>query len=257
MRLPVPSTACCLLAAVLLSGTLTAQAAEPIDVNTATSEELQTLPSIGPSRAEAIIRDREANGPFRIPSDVQRVSGIGPGIMSQICPRIRAGGVQGCVEVPTREAGPDEDPETVHPRRYGEININLATVSELMLLPRIGPSRAEAIVRHRDAHGPFESPDALEAVPGIGPSTVEGLRTWVRVREDLNSTSAAYLARIPGMTPELAQAIIEERDALGGFVALESLIGVDGVPPSRLDALRPWVEVILTDAEASEGEAGR
>ena len=52
-----------------------------IDLNTATKEELMTLPGIGEKRAEDIIADREATGPFRIPEDLTRVSGIGEGIL--------------------------------------------------------------------------------------------------------------------------------------------------------------------------------
>ena len=53
-----------------------------IDLNTATAEELMTLPGIGEKRAAAIIADREANGPFRVPEDLTRVDGIGEGILS-------------------------------------------------------------------------------------------------------------------------------------------------------------------------------
>ena len=50
---------------------------EKININTATAEELERLPGIGPTRAQAIVDDRAANGPFRIPEDLTRVSGIG------------------------------------------------------------------------------------------------------------------------------------------------------------------------------------
>ncbi|WP_297289989.1 ComEA family DNA-binding protein [uncultured Flavonifractor sp.] len=52
-----------------------------IDLNTATAEELMTLPGIGEKRAADIIADREANGPFRMPEDLARVDGIGEGIL--------------------------------------------------------------------------------------------------------------------------------------------------------------------------------
>ena len=55
-----------------------------ININTAGSEELQTLPSIGEKRAAAIIAYREENGPFRMVEDITNVSGIGEGILSQI-----------------------------------------------------------------------------------------------------------------------------------------------------------------------------
>lgn len=48
-----------------------------VNINTATSEELTTLPGVGEATARAIIEEREANGPFASPEDVMRVSGIG------------------------------------------------------------------------------------------------------------------------------------------------------------------------------------
>ncbi len=55
-----------------------------ININTATAEQLQTLPGIGPTKAEQIVADRQANGPFRIPEDLMRVSGIGEGTLNRI-----------------------------------------------------------------------------------------------------------------------------------------------------------------------------
>lgn len=52
-----------------------------VNLNTATVEELMTLPGIGEKRAKAIVADREANGPFRVPEDLTRVDGIGEGIL--------------------------------------------------------------------------------------------------------------------------------------------------------------------------------
>lgn len=58
------------------------------------------------------------------------------------------------------------------------ININAAPEARLEKLPGVGPVTAAAIVRHRDEHGSFASVDALVAVRGIGPATVEGLRDF-------------------------------------------------------------------------------
>lgn len=54
-----------------------AQDVAPINVNTADAELLTELPGIGPARAEAIIEERETNGPFESAEDLTRVSGIG------------------------------------------------------------------------------------------------------------------------------------------------------------------------------------
>ncbi len=48
-----------------------------VNINTASIDELDTLPGVGPSTARKIVDDREANGPFRTPEDLMRVPGIG------------------------------------------------------------------------------------------------------------------------------------------------------------------------------------
>ncbi len=48
-----------------------------MNINTATADELDALPGVGPSTAAAIVDDRERNGPFSSPEDLMRVSGIG------------------------------------------------------------------------------------------------------------------------------------------------------------------------------------
>ena len=50
----------------------------PIDVNRANAVELQTLPGVGPATAEAIVAERDRNGPFVSFADLERVPGIGP-----------------------------------------------------------------------------------------------------------------------------------------------------------------------------------
>lgn len=54
-----------------------AAASSLVNINSATAEELDALPGVGPSTAQAIIEDREANGPFAAVEDLMRVSGIG------------------------------------------------------------------------------------------------------------------------------------------------------------------------------------
>ena len=48
-----------------------------VNINTADAAVLQTLPGIGESTAQKIIDYRNANGPFRFPTDLLRVEGIG------------------------------------------------------------------------------------------------------------------------------------------------------------------------------------
>ncbi len=63
-----------------------------------------------------------------------------------------------------------------------KVDINAADAKLLETLPGIGESRAQAIVRYREEHGPFKRVDDIVAVPGIGSSTLEGLRDLVEVQ---------------------------------------------------------------------------
>ena len=49
----------------------------PLDLNTATQEELESLPGIGPTKAAEILAYRDQNGPFATLEDLTRVTGIG------------------------------------------------------------------------------------------------------------------------------------------------------------------------------------
>lgn len=59
-----------------------------VNINTASLEELETLPSIGEVRAQAIITYRETNGGFRTIEELQEVSGIGEKIFADVAPYI-------------------------------------------------------------------------------------------------------------------------------------------------------------------------
>jgi competence protein ComEA len=55
-----------------------------LNVNTATAPELERLPGIGPSLAQAILEYREGHGPFQRVEDLLEVPGIGPAKLAQI-----------------------------------------------------------------------------------------------------------------------------------------------------------------------------
>ena len=61
-----------------------AQSAGGVNINAADAAALQTLPGIGPSKAQAIVADRTANGPFTECGDLQRVRGVGPATVAGI-----------------------------------------------------------------------------------------------------------------------------------------------------------------------------
>lgn len=55
----------------------TAAFAGPVNLNTATESELDTLNGVGPVKAKAIVDYRAKNGPFKSVDDLEKVSGFG------------------------------------------------------------------------------------------------------------------------------------------------------------------------------------
>ena len=73
-----------LLLAVALWFAFAGVALAVVNINTATKEELVSLKGIGEKRAQEIIDYRKKNGDFKSVDDLEKVPGIGPGIMKQI-----------------------------------------------------------------------------------------------------------------------------------------------------------------------------
>ena len=61
----------------------------PVNLNTATVDELCGLPGIGRATAEAIVEDRASNGPFSSVEDLMRVSGIGKKKLAKLVGKVR------------------------------------------------------------------------------------------------------------------------------------------------------------------------
>ena len=140
-----------------------------IDLNKASSMELQFLKGIGPSKADAIVDYRQQHGPFQVVEEVQNVPGIGEKTFEGIVDRLEVSseGISEISAVPEKES------------RESRIAINHASVSELEKLPGIGAVKAKAIIDHRETKGLFREYDDLLAVSGIGEKTLEKIRPYI------------------------------------------------------------------------------
>ena len=63
-----------------------------VNINTATAEELEALPGIGPTLAGRIVAWREENGGFRSPEELTKVDGMGTKTLEEIWDLITVGG---------------------------------------------------------------------------------------------------------------------------------------------------------------------
>ncbi|HEX9279264.1 MAG TPA: helix-hairpin-helix domain-containing protein [Gemmatimonadales bacterium] len=59
------------------------------------------------------------------------------------------------------------------------VDLDLADVTEITRLPRLGPALARRIVDWRATHGPFGSLARLDSVSGIGPHLLDAIRPYV------------------------------------------------------------------------------
>ena len=190
-----------------VSGT-SASATGLIDLNTADEILLDSLPGIGPAKARDIVEYRRNAGGFNSVYELDRVKGIGPSVLSKIAPLVMVGAMNQGQAAPAPQLAqtspppipavtstpmpPAQIPAVMLPvaavaplmsvpgpsskaakiEATGPVNINSATMEELMTLKNIGEVKARAIILNRQMNGAFPSVDALDRVKGIGPAII-------------------------------------------------------------------------------------
>jgi competence protein ComEA len=154
---------------------------ERIDLDRATAIEIARLPRVGLRLAKTIVADRDERGQFGGLGAVDRVPGVGPGLLAAIRDKVRfSAAVSFRPPVPADSAA-TRNTELGTRNSPPILNLNTATPADLERLPLIGPALAGRIVAFRQKHGPFPVVDSLVRVPGIGPATLARLRRRVTV----------------------------------------------------------------------------
>ncbi len=158
----------------------------PFDVNEATAPELDLIPNVGEATARLIVSYRTAHGPFESAADLERVPELGTKKAREIAAYVTFG------EEPKTDAdrgdtaslgaggeekeAPSNDKLTQSDR---PIDINGASLDELMRIPGVGEVTAQRIINYRTKNGPLKSIADLEKVEGIGEKKAEKIGAYV------------------------------------------------------------------------------
>ena len=87
------------------------------------------------------------------------------------------------IQVYTQEEAEELSKKSSISSEDGKLDINTASVSDLMNLPGIGKSKAEAIVAYRETEGIFSSIEDLMKIPGIKEGVFTQLKEHIKVRD--------------------------------------------------------------------------
>uniref|UniRef100_A0A674DTY9 Endonuclease/exonuclease/phosphatase family domain-containing protein 1 n=1 Tax=Salmo trutta TaxID=8032 RepID=A0A674DTY9_SALTR len=150
---------------------------ERLNINTATEEELMTLPGVNRTVAQNIVEYRNCIAGFKKVEDLALVSGIGAGkleiIRLEICVSSRTSSSQHSPSSLRKDFEP-------HLSCTG-MNINTATPAQLMSIRGITDKIAKNIVEYRMENGPFKSIEDLVRVNNINSSLLDKIRFQVFV----------------------------------------------------------------------------
>ena len=150
----------------------------PVDLRSATLEQLEAMPGVGPSTAQKILELRQA-----VDDAIAIASGrtaktrldtadLAPPIADGEDVLIPARGAARAAAAAGSSAAGSSSPTP-------PVDLNTATLKQLEALPGVGPLTAQKILEYREAHGPFRSVTEIQDVPGIGPAEMAKLKGLV------------------------------------------------------------------------------
>lgn len=145
----------------------------PMDINSATAEDLMHIEGIGETLASRIVAYREATGGYYSTEELMNVKGIGKALYNKIEYFLYAD----TSKLPPREV--TEPDNSLSVTEISAININTASAEELMLLPAVSYQTAQNIVAFRQQIGGFSSLEELLYVSGVSKSVYNSIKDYI------------------------------------------------------------------------------
>ena len=174
------------LASVLISQGIALAA--PVDINSASLKELESLPGVGSATAKKIV----ANRPYKSVDELTK-AGLSKKAIDKLRPLVTVGAaapaaapaaaapkaaVPKTVPAAAKAKTAAEKPAATKLAPGQKVNINAATMDQLIALPGIGPSKAQAIIDGR----PYKTPEDIMKVKGIKGGTYNKIKDFITVQ---------------------------------------------------------------------------
>ena len=240
--------------------------ADRVNLNTATEQQLQELPGVGPATAKKIIAGR----PYKSIDDLSK-AGVSQAEITKLTPLVTVSAAH------SPGAGSTAKPDNSQ-KPTGKIDLNTATQAELETLPGVGTATSKKIIAGR----PYKSVDDL-AKAGISKTEIDKLGSQVTVGSvrnadvpvgrstasptadsavkkstgaasavDLNSATQSELEELPGVGPATAKKIVAGRP----YMSIDDLSKA-GVSQSEITKLTPLVKVGTADTGKAQAASAK
>jgi competence ComEA-like helix-hairpin-helix protein len=216
------------------------------DPNLASADDFRRL-GVPAFLTERLVRYREHGGRFRKKEDLRKIYGFPPELFDRLEPYIRIGRSEGTGRAPVdTEAGHPRWPE----RPVQVIDINRATPEEWQLLPGIGPTRSEQIVRFREKLGGFVSIAQVAETRGLPDSVFQQIRDRLILASEnvqkirVNRVTVDELKAHPYFSARQASVLTAFRDQHGPFGQVEDISKIALLnDPAWLEKVRPYLSL--------------
>jgi DNA uptake protein ComE-like DNA-binding protein len=236
-------------------------ATEPVDINTADTALLNTLPGIGTVLAERIVKFRTAKKGFEQVSELKAVYGLSPETYAKLEPRLYVeqetfAALRHAARPAQPSAFPAENQRLMASRGIEEetpaasaaasaapLNLNTATEAELQTVPGLNPTFASRIVKLRTNMGFWADVNMLTFLYGIKPEAVALAAPHLTAsppagaaKKNLNMLEIKDLKRYVFLTEAQAESLVAQRKKLGVIHTWDQLTGMDTFTLRRLKA---------------------
>lgn len=200
------------------------------------------LLGLSPESMDCFFQFREAGNWIRSAKEFQDVTGVSDAWLDSIAPYFKFPQTNFGRKIYPISSSKYKKPPSV------KMDLNRATIPELIQVPGIGEVLGQRIVVFRDRLGGFSGEAQLYAVYGLKESTLNELKNYFEIKtpipikkQNINEASASDIATLPGITFELAVRIWEFVRSQNGIDSLEQLQKIDEITPQKIALIQLYL----------------